>query len=174
MQSCDRGYLDVAIAKKIVSETCKKRSQKYLVSESRGEPCACSSHVPIEGHTCCSTLLFKLTLSGSFTYYCVFMLPCVFIMQCILFSYLNSVIVINKHELIQVALLLHMTVHKRKNWPKFSVTGIPYSLVNGAYFTSGISERNTSGLSRHLHHDVLETRFRGSEGHLWGTSRRLL
>ena len=82
--------------KKIVSETCKKRSQKYLVSESRGEPCACSSHVPIEGHTCCSTLLFKLTLSGSFTYYCVFMLPCVFIMQCILFSYLNSVIVI-KH-----------------------------------------------------------------------------
>ena len=119
MQSCDRGYLDVAIAKKIVSETCKKRSQKYLVSESRGEPCACSSHVPIEGHTCCSTLLFKLTLSGSFTYYCVFMLPCVFIMQCILFSYLNSVIVINQHELIQVALLLHMTVHKRKNWPKF-------------------------------------------------------
>ena len=34
----DRGYLDVAIAKKIVSETCEKQLQKYLVSESRGAP----------------------------------------------------------------------------------------------------------------------------------------
>ena len=39
------GYLDVAIAKKIqkfVSETLKKQSQEYFVSESRGAPFECA------------------------------------------------------------------------------------------------------------------------------------
>ena len=51
MQSCDRGYLDVAIAKKIVSETCKKRSQKYLVSESWGAPAFNQNDVTFLGVT---------------------------------------------------------------------------------------------------------------------------
>ena len=40
MQSCaidsQQGYLDVAVAKKNISETCEKWSRKYLVSESWG------------------------------------------------------------------------------------------------------------------------------------------
>ena len=42
MQSCaidsQQGYLDVAVAKKNISETCEKWSRKYLVSESWGAP----------------------------------------------------------------------------------------------------------------------------------------
>ena len=51
------------------------------------------------------------------------MLSCLFTIQCTLFYYLNSAISSNnKHELIQVGLLLHITIHKtmQVTYPKES------------------------------------------------------
>ena len=62
---------------------------------------------------------FKLTLSSYFTYFCALVLSRVFMMLCIFFHYLNSAVSDNKYELIQVALLLDITIHKMKYFISF-------------------------------------------------------
>ena len=113
MQSCDRGYLDVAIAKKNCQWNLQKTVAKIFGQWKSGWTLclffSCSDRRP-------HMLLYSTFQTNSFRFihllFCIQFFMWVYNSKVILFYYLNSVVAENKHSLIQVTLLLYITIRK--------------------------------------------------------------